>query len=561
MSRRGAHPGSPRGDARGGASVGAARPRAWWTTTALGWALTTGLSVGAATAQMPAGTAPPETRAERSNYRETSSYADVMAFLTQVADLSPRIRLTSFGYSLEGRSLPLVVVGEVSGSAPAEVRATGRVRLFIQANIHAGEVCGKEALQLLLRAIAHGEHAHWSDSLVLLLAPIYNADGNERVRLTNRPRQHGPVGGMGQRANAQGLDLNRDHTKLESPEARALVRLLREYDPHVAMDLHTTNGTIRAYQLLYAPPLHPDTDAGVVTLLREAWLPAVTAAIKRRHGWDLAYYGNVPSPRSSAERGWYTYDHRPRYNTNYIGLRNRIGILSEAYAYAPFEERVQATLGFVREVVEYAFGNASRIRGVVEQADAASVVGAELTLRAAHQRSTDSAEILLGEVAEERHPYTGRLMLRRLDVRRPERMPTFGTFQATESVRAPQAYLVPPAHGEVLQLLEDHGITWRTLERAERLVVEQFAVDSTGVAAREYQGHRQRSVFGRYQRVERTVPAGTAVVSVAQPLGRLAFALLEPRSDDGVVNWNVLDETLEEARAYPILRLPADARQ
>jgi hypothetical protein len=51
------------------------------------------------------------------------------------------------------------------------------------------------------------------------------------------------------------------------------------------------------------------------------------------------------------------------------------------------------------------------------------------------------------------------------------------------------------------------------------------------------------------------LPAGTAVVAVAQPLGRLAFALLEPRSDDGVLNWNVLDEALEGATFYPILRL------
>jgi hypothetical protein len=275
-----------------------------------------------------------QTRAERTAYRETSSYGDVMAFLESVAGASSKIHLTSFGYSNEGRLLPLVVVGELDEAGPEAVRRNGRVRVYVQGNIHAGEVCGKEAAQMLLRRIAQGEHAAWLDSVVLLIAPIYNADGNERVRLTNRPRQHGPVGGMGQRANAQGLDLNRDHVKLESPEARALVRLLRDYDPHVALDLHTTNGTHRAYHLLYAPPLHPNTDGNIVRLLRDYWLPAVTEAIKSRRGWDYYYYGNLPWPGSQAERGWYTYDPRPRYNTNYVGLRNRIGILSEAYAYA-----------------------------------------------------------------------------------------------------------------------------------------------------------------------------------------------------------------------------------
>ena len=55
-------------------------------------------------------------------------------------------------------------------------------------------------------------------------------------------------------------------------------------------------------------------------------------------------------------------------------------------------------------------------------------------------------------------------------------------------------------------------------------------------------------------RATRTIPAGTIVVPMNQPLARLAFTLLEPRSDDGVVNWNVLDEALEKEKTYPIRR-------
>ena len=48
--------------------------------------------------------------------------------------------------------------------------------------------------------------------------------------------------------------------KLDSPEARAFVKLMTDYDPHVAMDLHTTNGSRHGYYLTYAPPLNPATD-------------------------------------------------------------------------------------------------------------------------------------------------------------------------------------------------------------------------------------------------------------------------------------------------------------
>ena len=506
------------------------------------------------------GSVPLLTRPERTGYRETSRYAEVVAFLEEAARRRPEmVHVDTFGYTLEGRALPVAVWGRVRDASPEAVRASGRTRVVIQGNIHAGEVEGKEASLMLLRALVNGEHAAWADSLVLLFVPIYNADGNERVRLTNRPHQHGPVGGMGERPNAQGLDLNRDHTKLDSPEARSLLRLWNRYDPHVGLDLHTTNGTYHAYHLTYAPPLHPGTHPRITDLLRREWLPAVTRRVKEKDGWDLYHYGNVPSPESpwaaarGAERGWYSFDHRPRFNNNYVGLRNRIAILSEAYAYLTFRERIEATRRFVEEVLDYAHAHATRIRRVTEEADRASVVGETLPVRARLGR-TGTREILMGAVAEERNPYTGEPMMRRLEVRRPERMPEFIHFEASETERAPRAYLVPPALGKVVERLTAHGVRFRALERPARLRVEEFRIDSTRAAEQPFQGHRERTVWGAYAQAEREIPAGTLVVPVDQPLGRLAFTLLEPRSDDGFLNWNLLDEALEGARAYPVLR-------
>jgi hypothetical protein len=526
----------------------------------LGGPLLGAQSAGTLQAQAPGAPSGPLTRPERSNFEETSRYADVMSFLEEVTRGVPWMHLTTMGYTMEGRAIPLVVVGRVSDASPAGVRASGKLRVYAQGNIHAGEVCGKEALQVLLRDLAQGAHAEWLDSLVLLIAPIYNADGNERVRLTNRPYQYGPLAGMGQRANAQGLDLNRDHMKVEAPETRALVRLMNTYDPHVLIDLHTTNGPLQAYHLTYAPPLNPNTDAGIVELLRGDWLPSVSRAIREKHGWEYYYYGFTPWRGSDLERGWYTFGHEPRYNTNYIGLRNRFGILGEAYSYAPFEERILAALRFVEELANWAQRNASRIRRAVERADAADLRGRELALSADFERAPEPAEILMGEVAEERNPYSGETMLRMLDVRHVERMPEFGTFRPTRTERAPAAYLVPAELEGVLRALDDHGVRWSALARERRLSVERFVIDSLVTAEREYQGHRERTLFGTYETVELTIPAGTAVVAVEQPLGRLAFLLLEPLSDDGLAHWNVLDEALEEAAAgaryYPLLRAP-----
>lgn len=510
-----------------------------------------------------AGGAPgPSITPERTGYRETSRYADVVAFMEAVDRASPRIHLTTFGYTMEGRALPLAVAGDVRDASPEAVRASGKTVVYLQGNIHAGEVEGKEALQQLLREIAGGGHGAWADSLVLLVAPIFNADGNERVRLDNRPHQHGPVAGMGTRANAQDLNINRDFSKLDTPEARALAALVAAYDPHVLVDLHTTNGTYHAYRLTYAPPLHPNTDPALVSVLRNEWLPAVTRRVKRERDWDFWYYGNVPSPESpwaaarGAERGWYTFDHRPRFSNNYWGLRNRFGILSETYSYLPFEERIDVARGFVAATVDWAAANATRIRRLTAEADRRAVAGQALALTARPRRG-GPVEILMGAVAEERNPFSGDVMLRRLDLRRPERMADFSTFEPAATERAPAAYLVPPELGDALDRLRAHGVRMEPVAAGTRVRAEAFRIDSAWKAPQPFEGRSERRLHGAWTSAERELPAGWVRVTTAQPLGRLAFTLLEPRSDDGFAAWGLLDAALEGATLYPVLREPA----
>ena len=494
------------------------------------------------------------TRAEATGFIETSSYQDVMDFARALADADDRVHLTSFGITVEGRDMPLLVVGDVADASPEAVRATGKTRIYLQGNIHAGEVPGKEALLMLLRDWIEGEYPDWTESSVLLVAPIYNADGNERMTLTNRPRQHGPIGGMGQRPNAQGFDLNRDHMKLASPEAQAVVGLMRDYDPHVAVDLHTTNGTRHAYHLTYAPPLHPDTDPGIIELLRGDWLPSVTKTIKEKHGWDYYYYGNSGPARGDEMPRWSTFDHRPRFNNNYVGLRNRIAILSEAYAYATFEDRVLATLYFVEEILAYAHQHGAEIRRVVGEADARPMVGRALSVHSALEAAGEPVTILLGEVDEETNPATGEVILRRRDVSKPVQMIEYGTFAATERETAPAAYILPPALSDIVALLNIHGIETTTTTGERTLTVQEFVVESTEVAPRAFQGRQEREVQGAYREVERTFPPGTTVVSVAQPLGLLVFHLLEPRADDGFLDWAMMDEFIDVGEPYPVAR-------
>ena len=502
------------------------------------------------------------TRAERSDYLETSRHAEVIEFLETVVRMDDRMSLTTFGFTNEARAIPLVTVAQgLADRSPAAIRENGKLVLYLQGNIHGGEVEGKEALQILLREIASGQHDSWFNDMILLVAPVYNADGNDAVGLNNRPGQNGPAGGMGQRPNAQGLDLNRDHMKLNSPEARSVARLVGDYAPHVTMDLHTTNGTNHAYFLTYSPPLHPNTDPAIISLLRDRLLPDVTETIRDKHGMNFYYYGNAggggaaPGGQANLPR-WSTFDSRPRFNNNYLGLRNRIAILSEAFAYASFEDRIAATLYFVQETVDWAEAHTGEIRAAVEIAETRPLVGTQLSVR---NRITlthpEPVDILMGAV-ETRYNAAGRPYNHRLDVLTPTPMWEYGSFESTEDETVPAAYIIPPVQQlqPVLDRLESHGVPMRTLDASRTMIVESFRIDSTSVAAQPFQGVNERTLWGAWVEGEQEIPARTIIISMDGPHARLAFYLLEPRADDGFTDWAILDRWIDGDGAFPILR-------
>jgi hypothetical protein len=525
----------------------------------------------------------PLTRPESTAYAETSRYDDVITFMQAMSAASPQIHLTTYGYTFEGRPMPLAVIG-APDATPQAVLATGKTRVFIQGNIHAGEVEGKEALLWMLRSIAKGERADWLRSVVLLITPIYNADGNERVNVRNRGAQHGPVGGMGQRHNAQDLDLNRDATKMETPEARSLARLLTQYDPHVAVDLHTTNGSDHGFYLTYEVPLSPNTSPGITAILRKDLLPSVTRAVKAKHGWDFFYYGGASSRQG--ERAW-TGDlelYKPRYTHTYFGMRNRIGILSETYSYATFEDRIKADYWFVEEIINYAATHGPAIRKATADADAESIIGTPQMVRGKLVKLPEPVLAVLADVVEEQNPYVpDRPMRRRLNgSERTETMPHYGIVEPVETSIAPRAYVLPAlpdapgptappgapprfAAGpnarlmaSVIDRLTAHGIRFYKTSREMPLKAERFTIASSQQEQREYQGtHKLRTLTGAWEATDQIVPAGSLVVPMDQPLARLAFILFDARSDDGLMAWNILDPVLAATPApqyYPVLR-------
>src|SRR5207247_985862 len=219
------------------------------------------LAVLTATAPGLAAQALPQTTAERTNYAATSSTADVGAFVDSLELAGGPVQVSEMGSSALGKPVYFVIASDPTVTSPGEAAASGKVVVYLQANIHGGEVEGKEAVLALLRELA-GSRRELLQTLVVLVAPDYNADGNDA----------------------------------------------------------------------FGPARMP---------------PALRQTLADKYYEPIFDYGNVDTLQ--AQRSWDSYAPFGWYGTNYVGLRGRMAILSEAYSHADFKTRVQVTHDFLVE--------------------------------------------------------------------------------------------------------------------------------------------------------------------------------------------------------------------
>ena len=128
----------------------------------------------------------------------------------------------TLGQSQLGETLEALVLTRGTGTEPAALIASGRPTVLLIGQQHGDEPAGSEALLVIARELAQG-----------LLQPEL-----ERINVVIVPRANPDGANSGQRLTANRVDMNRDHLLLNTPEAQALAKLIRDYQPTVVVDAH-----------------------------------------------------------------------------------------------------------------------------------------------------------------------------------------------------------------------------------------------------------------------------------------------------------------------------------
>ena len=500
------------------------------------------------------------TTAERTGYEKTSTYDEVMTFISKL-EKSPYARLESFATTIEGRKVPLLVIANPLPSGPEELLNDNRIIVYIQGNIHAGEIEGKEATQMLARDLLKDPESDVMKNVVMLINPILNADGNEKFSTKNRTNQNGPKS-VGIRYNGQNLDLNRDAMKLETPEIRGLVtNVLNKWDPAILVDCHTTNGSYHEEPTTFVWQMNPNGDRNLINFMRDDMMPKVHRTLWDKYDVENIFYGEFID-RLDYSKGWISYAAEPRFLVNYIGVRNRLAILNENYVYADFKTRVNASYHLLLTILEYASENKKNIKKLIAEADEAAInVTASDSFAIKYKGVPTPEKITIKAFEADTIPgMKGYWRFKQSDRKVTITVPYIADYFATESIRFPYAYLLSIQDPDVISLLKAHGIKVERLTDSVKLEVERFKTSKLEGAKRLFQGHYNNTIHGDYVVEEKTFPEGTDIIKTNQKLRYLIAYLLEPLADDGLLYWNYFDRYLVPQWGggfypYPVYRL------
>ncbi len=487
------------------------------------------------------------THFERTGEIESSSYQETIEYFRRFEENTKMAKLISMGISSQGRDIKCLVVAKGNHFTAQKAKRSGKAIVLIQNGIHPGEIEGKDASMLLLREILiTKEKKDLLDNLVLLVIPVLNVDGHERLSPYNRPNQNGPRM-MGFRTTALNLNLNRDYMKADTPEMKALLRLFSTWLPDFYIDNHTTNGVDYQYHITYGMEKHQNIFGALGKWGQEKFIPYIKEETEKK---GLICTSYIELIGKELEDGFSDWTSRPMYSNGYAALHNRLLLLIETHSLKPFSNRVYSTKTMMESSLKYINENHKELKEINRRADRESIkryaegkTSFPITFQGTNEFSLMEFKGI--EYKKEESPTTGSVIKRYTGKPVDIRIPRYDKVKITKRIKLPAAYLIPAEFKDTIRILKLHGIKVGTLNCEVSLTVEKYHFINHRFAERPYEGRQRVTVECETSSERITFPSGTYIVNTKQRGIRLIANLLEPEAPDSFTSWGFFNAFFE----------------
>ncbi len=477
----------------------------------------------------------------------TATYGQLLEFYRGLAREFPEVNLQTLGETDSGEPLHLVTYNR-EGTFNFQKLGTEQVVVLILNGIHPGEPDGIDATSLLMRDLATGA-VEIPANVVVASIPVYNVGGALNRNTGTRANQNGPES-YGFRGNARNYDLNRDFVKMDTRNARTFARIFQLVRPMLFVDTHVSNGADYTYTLTHLFSQHNKLGGAIGAFQETTLRPALETTLAEK-GWDITPYVNVFN--RPPEGGFSQFMDYPRYSTGYTALWNTPGLMVETHMLKPYQDRVQGTYELLQSALQLAGTHADTLKSLREAALNAYTPASYYPL-SWEVDSTNYQTLMFKGFRADTIPsaVTGHPRLKyRRDNPIVSEVRYYNQFRAVDSVRIPEAYVLPRAWNHIRERLDWNGITYQELDRDTTLDVTAYRIEDYQTYTRPYEGHYPH--YGtRISTTSRKVRfrAGDLFIPTRQEGVRFLLETLEPQATDSFFNWNFFDPILQRKEGF-----------
>ncbi len=505
-----------------------------------------------------------KTKFELSNYKETNNYKETIEYFKKIEKNTEFAKLLPLAVTPQGRELYYFVVNKDKEFDLNIIKQSDKSVILIQNGIHAGEIEGKDACMLLLRdiLITKGKE-NLLDNVIIIVIPVINADGHERIGKYNRINQDGPLY-MGWRTTAQNLNLNRDYLKADSPEIKAFIKLFNDVNPDIFIDTHTTDGLDMQPVITFSAEGQGTVPPVISKWINDIYNPFMNKYVTEK-GFIIAPFANLNdnADPSKGMNGWVS---SPKLSSGYVAVRNRVGVLIETHCLKPYNERVFSTLSFLEANLVLANKNNKEIKQNSKIADEQVIskyglkkelfpVGFKLTKDSvAYTWKGIKAELKESIVA-------GTKILKYTGEKYEKQIQYFPELTANKFAKVPKYYVIPQEWQNVIEVLKLHGLSFERVKNDTLILAEQCKFKNVKFSELPYEGRIQPSFEYDIEQKNVSIRGGDYIFYTKQPLVGILIYLLEPNTNDSFVKWGFFNSIFEYKEYFEVYSMEPIAQK
>ena len=459
--------------------------------------------------------------------RGYTNYKELISFINDLKESHPSVvSIKYIGESQKGYKIPVIQIKTISDSE--------KIKIWMQAGLHGNEPAGTEGLLYYMHSILNNNsYADLLEGVDLLILPMANIDGYLKDN----------------RYAANGLDLNRDQTKLMAPETRLIKKVFCEFNAHVGLDFHEYRpyrkdfaqlsdfGITSAYDTMFLYSGNLNVPENIRNYTNDVF---VQNARKLMDFKNFRHREYTSTGKYAGEIHFTQGSSNARSSATNYALNNMISTLFEVRGVGlgktSFKRRIEITLELALSYTKTAVENTTAIKNEIQKAILDSKPVVVTSKRKVYKDTIKAIDLDTESLID-------------LDVTIRDALQSSPVLERSK----PNAYIIEASQIAIIEKLKNLGIEMIPLTEDKLFTVEAYRISSYNEASKVYEKMKLQKVKTEVTTIQKEFPVGTLLISMQQQRSNLLTEVLEPEAPNSFVSFGVLKTKLDDT--LPIYRV------